>query len=109
MMSELYMPARNSEKLAQEAVIATAVKAVLDKHGEEEMFVDKELAEQLEEELNMLLPDVAQAVVFWNEEDGKAQPMIITNDHDALSEKMRAVGLWLVDSFRWSIENEGWG
>lgn len=108
-MSEIYMPRRNTEKLAEEAVIATAVKAVLDKHVEEEMFVDGKLASELEEEMNALLPDIAQAVVLWNEEDGRMKPMIITNDHDALSEKMRAVGRWLVDSFRWSIENEGWG
>lgn len=108
-MSEIYIPKRNTELAAWEVLMAAAAKAVLDRHSEEEMFLDKELASELEEEMNALLPDIAQAVVLYDDDECHAQQMIVTNDHDALSEKMRAVGLWLVDNFRWSIENEGWG
>lgn len=105
----LYKPYRSTEKLAVEAVIATAQKAVLDKYGKEELTMNKMLAEELEEEMNILLPEIAKAIVVFNDEKREAFPMICTNHPDALSDKMRDVGRWLVDNFRWSIENEGWG
>ena len=107
-MSVIYHPIRNSEKAAHEVLMAAAAKAVLDKHDEKEMMIDKQLSSELEEEMNALLPDIARAVVLYDDDTGKATPMIVTNSFDKLAEKMRAAGLWLVDNFRWSIENEGW-
>lgn len=107
-MSEFYRPASNSEKAALEVLLCAAVKAVLDKHEKEEMTVDKEIAIDLEREINALLPDGVRAFAPYDNDSSSAYPMIVAESPEAFGNKMRAVGRWLADSFRWSIENEGW-